>query len=286
MFNCFWDHQEVPVEWKHGIIKLIPKPGAEHHRGDPSFFRPIALTSCVGKLYTNILKDRWTSFLVSNGYWSTSVQKGFLSGVSGCLEHQFVLCEALQNARRRQDSICCCWLDFKNAFGSVGHNLIHFAIDHYHGSPLFANVVRNLYKNVSARVKTKDWTTQSFKYRVGVFQGDPLSVSIFNTVANLLSDCLDTLSNRCHGYQLKPTGDSIVILQFDDDAVLLINSVSSCQFLYHQTDLFPKWFKIDAKVSKCSAMAYHSRPKQNFMILVSSWLGSEYRGLVIVRSLF
>ena len=139
-------------------------------------FRTIVLTSCIGTLYTNILKDRWTSFLVGNEYWCTLTQKAFLPGVSGCTEHQFV---AFQDARSHQRTLCSCWLDFRNAFGSVHHNLIHFDLERYHGSDKFRHVVKNLYDGLSACVSIRNWITESFRYQIGVFQGDQLSVAIF-----------------------------------------------------------------------------------------------------------
>ena len=48
-------------------------------------FRPIALTSCVGKLYTTLLKDRWLRFMLVNNYLNTSVQKAFILGIPAAL---------------------------------------------------------------------------------------------------------------------------------------------------------------------------------------------------------
>ena len=167
LFNCCWSQQSVPHEWKYGVIKLIPKQGAETHRDHPSFFRLIALTSCVGKLYTNILKDRWTSYLVANKYWSTTSQKAFLPGVPGCLEHQFVLSETLHDAQRRSAAV---GLILRKRIWERPPQSYSLAIQCYHGSIHFCNVVQNLYQDIRAIVQTNDWTTPCFNYRVGVFQ--------------------------------------------------------------------------------------------------------------------
>ena len=86
IFNICWAQQLVPRSWKEEVIRLIPKSAAEEPPDLPSNFRPIALTSCVGKLFTSILKNRWLSFLVTNSYLDTRVQKAFLPGVPGCVE--------------------------------------------------------------------------------------------------------------------------------------------------------------------------------------------------------
>ena len=59
LFNCCWALGSVPTSWKSATIKLIAKPAAKADANKPSNFRPIALTSCVGKLFTSILKDRY-----------------------------------------------------------------------------------------------------------------------------------------------------------------------------------------------------------------------------------
>ena len=59
LYNACWQSQAVPLAWKQGVIKLIPKQSAADNPAEPSNFRPIALTSCVGKVFTSILKDRW-----------------------------------------------------------------------------------------------------------------------------------------------------------------------------------------------------------------------------------
>lgn len=51
LFNACWESQVVPQAWKQGVIRLIPKQSASTSPADPGNFRPIALTSCVGKVF-------------------------------------------------------------------------------------------------------------------------------------------------------------------------------------------------------------------------------------------
>ena len=119
-------------EWKGGVLHLLGKPAAKLDPSLPSNFRPIALTSCVGKLYTAILKTRWTQFMIANGYLNTALQKAFVDGVSGCTEHHIKLLCVIEEARQKHKSLAVCWLDLANAFGSVHHQLIRFSLEHYH----------------------------------------------------------------------------------------------------------------------------------------------------------
>ena len=70
--------------------------------------------------------------MVKNNYIQIILQKGFISGVPGCVEHSFSLWEALREAKDEARAIVISWLDLANACGSVMHNLIQFALNWYH----------------------------------------------------------------------------------------------------------------------------------------------------------
>ena len=264
LYNCCWRSCSVPECWKQAIIKLIPKQPVYADPSVLSNFRPIALTPAIGKLYTNIIKDRWTSFMVKNHYWTLDTQKAFIDGVPGCLEHQFDLFGALKDARQHQRSICCCWLDFKNAFGSVPHKLTQFAIRHYDGPARVGAIVDDLYSGLESSVFFKGSITKPFPYRVGVFQGDPLSVSIFNTVTCLLNSALSSEQHLSRGYKLTINGDKVNQLWFADDGTLVSNSEKNCQLQCDVVERFLNWSGIEAKVVKCRSLAFRSRPKSEF----------------------
>ena len=128
-FNRCWRLRTVPPPWKTGVIRLIPKADAINAPHLPLNFRPIALSSCIGKLFTTLLKDRWLQFMVGNNYLETSVKKAF---ISGCLEQYQKLQSIIKDALYKHRSLPVCWLDLANAYGSVHHRLISCCLRHYH----------------------------------------------------------------------------------------------------------------------------------------------------------
>ena len=108
LFNTCWQCGEVPSGWKRGVIRLVPKAAAREAPDEPSNFRPIALTSCVGKLFTSLLKNRWLFFMTANGYLDTSIQKAFLPGLPGCLEQYQKLSSAITEAHKKHRSLTVC----------------------------------------------------------------------------------------------------------------------------------------------------------------------------------
>ena len=84
LYYAWWESASIPSMWKQGVIRLIPKQAAMTKPEEPGNFRPIALTSCIGKVFTLILKNRWMEFMLSNGYLNTNVQKAFMRNIHGC----------------------------------------------------------------------------------------------------------------------------------------------------------------------------------------------------------
>ena len=90
-----WQTKDVPEDWAAAYIVLLSK---SDKLDDPAQFRPIARTNTVGKIFFSVLSSRLQHFLVKNNFLRRTTQKGFFSGVAGCLEHSFTLYEALREA--------------------------------------------------------------------------------------------------------------------------------------------------------------------------------------------
>lgn len=70
--------------------------------------------------------------MVKNKYVDTSIQKGGILGFTGCLEHVGVLNQLIQKAKETKGNLTVVWIDLVNAYGSIPHDLINVAIEHYH----------------------------------------------------------------------------------------------------------------------------------------------------------
>ena len=191
--------------------------------------------------------------MITNSYLDTSIQKAFIPGVPGCLEQHQKLSAAITEAHKKHRSLTVCWLDLANAYGSVHHNLIRFALKHYHAPPCFVRVVSNLYTNLSATITCTDWSTKAIPLQVGVYQGDPLSVAIFNTVMATLADSLKC--NQSLGYTFYHSPRSMNVLQYADDTCLVANGPASCQMMLQKVEGWLEWTGMKAKVPKCFSLA-------------------------------
>ena len=66
---------------------LLGKLAAKNDAHNPSNFRPIVLTPCIGELFTVILKNRLLSYVASSGYLETSIQRALANSMPGCFKH-------------------------------------------------------------------------------------------------------------------------------------------------------------------------------------------------------
>ena len=115
-------------------IKLIAKPSAMDKPTSPSSFRPTALTSCIGKLFSTILRNRWIDYMIDNRFLDHSIQKVFMSATSR-------------------------------------HNpaLIQLSVEHYHTPLCFRQILQALYSDLIGKVITNEWETPPIPLDIGVY---------------------------------------------------------------------------------------------------------------------
>jgi hypothetical protein len=202
------------------------------------------------------MKDRWLDYMRSNQYLNTNIQKAFVPAVPGCIEHYTKLAAAINEAHTCHKSLCVCWVDLANAYGSVHHDLIKFSLNHYHAPPKLRNMVGDFYSGLSVSISTQTGRTKAIPLEVGLYQGDPLSVTIFNTVMNTYLDGLEKLQ-KC-AYKFSNSTQSLYMLQYADDTCLVSDGPASCRAMLDFTDKWLLWSQMKAKISKCQALAIES----------------------------
>jgi hypothetical protein len=246
-----WKSKDIPAEWAIAYIVLIAK---SLNIELPSEFRPIAVTSTGGKIFFSIIGDRLQNFLVGNCYIKIKIQKGFLADMAGCLEHNFALWEALRDATTAQRTIVTTWIDLANAYGSVRHNLIQFALDWYHVPKFFQDLIFDYYEKLCAFIVTKGWSTGSFLFDIGCFQGCVISAILFDCVFNLLLDFLEPLQKL--GYAHKNTLVVTANKAYADDLNVTTTDSASNQLVLDSTCTWLDWTgTMKAKPAKCVSFA-------------------------------
>ena len=200
LFNKLLENSSSPACWGLAHIKLIYKAG---DTSDPTNFRPIALTSVVGKVFHKIISLRLEDYLRKNNVIDTCVQKGFITGLPGVFEHIYSLSAILHDATSTTKPLMpITFLDLKNAFGSVPHQLLFDMLRAVKIPSAVLNYVSSFYSKLFVIVATKNWVTPPIPFHRGVFQGDTMSPIMFLLAFNPLLQLAAEL-NRGHGYVIQ-----------------------------------------------------------------------------------
>lgn len=165
----------------------------------------------------------------------------------------------MRDAKAHQRTQTVLWIDLRNAFGSVHHKLIQFALTHYHCDETLKKLVADLYTGLQATVLTNNWSTAVFRYGVGVFQGDPLSVAIFDMIMNLYTDSLESLKPLC-AYQLSSVDHDMFLSIFADDTAIITRGTEEAKLVCKRTDKFLQWSGLQVNASKCATFARRKQP--------------------------
>ena len=176
-----WKSRDIPANQTMTYIMIL---STSSDFSEVSEFRPIAITCAAGKIFFSVLSNRLQVFMLRNCYISREIQKGFLAGMPGCIEHTFALLEALKDAKDSYRQIIIAWLDLANAYGSVRHNLIQFALNWYHIPKPIQAIIFDYYEKLCAMVTANNWSTRFFFLTLDfsrvVYSPQSSSIACFN----------------------------------------------------------------------------------------------------------
>jgi len=217
----------------------------------PENYRMIALSSTIGKLLHLILADRMSKFLVQNNFIDPKLQKGFLSGINGCIENNICLEELILHARQNHKTLHCTFVDLQDAFGSVPHALIKHTMERTYLPANVQSYITSIYTNSKSVVRTKHWQSEHFSFKRGVAQGDPLSPIIFIMIFHPILMYLE--EKKSLGY---PMDDTLFSgLAYADDFTIITRNKRSHQKLLHDINDKITQMGLKIKPAKCRSLS-------------------------------
>ena len=156
LLKVVWRKGKVPSAWKEAEGIFTPK---ERNSKNINQFRTISLLNVEGKTFFAILARRLTTYLTANRYINTSVQKGGVPGFSGCVEHTSAITQLIREAKAGKKDLTVVWLDLANAYGSIPHQLIYTALQHYHIPDQVQKIILNYLDGIKLRFSVGDQLT-------------------------------------------------------------------------------------------------------------------------------
>jgi len=189
----------------------------------PQNYRPICIIPLLYKLFSRLLYNRLYPILDKA---QSEDQAGFRHKFS-TVDHMFVCTMVYEKSEEFQLNTWIAALDFKKAFDSIDQRYLWQALGEQQVPKGYIAILRNLYNNQSAQVKT-DKMSRKFTIQKGTKQGDPLSSMLFNSLLEkMMSAVKDKISSKKYGIQMGTSDSSrITNLRFADDVLLLGRSLS------------------------------------------------------------
>ena len=126
VFHKSWQEGKCPSEWKIASVTFLKKSGkVDYHQ--PSAYRPISLTSCLGKCMEKIIVTRLYGFVEHHNLLDKE-QEGFrrFRGTS-----QALLCftQSIVNGFNVKESTLAAMVDIEKAYDSVWRDGLLYKLD-------------------------------------------------------------------------------------------------------------------------------------------------------------
>uniref|UniRef100_A0A803T6T6 ribonuclease H n=1 Tax=Anolis carolinensis TaxID=28377 RepID=A0A803T6T6_ANOCA len=208
-----WKTQEWPSDWKKSIYIPIPKKG---NAKECSNFRTVALISHASKVMLKILQGRLQQYMERE---LSDVQAGFRKGI-GTRDQIANIRWIMEEAREFQKNIYC-FIDYSKAFDCVDHNKLWHVLGGMGIPSHLVCLLRNLYKDQVATVRTDHRTTDWFKIGKGVRQGCILLPYLFNLYAEHIMRRAGLVKSKA---EVKISGRNTNNLRYADDTTLMAES--------------------------------------------------------------
>ena len=143
LFNVVLSSGTMPQTWCGGLIIPIFESGTKN---DPSDYRGICISSCLGKVFCSILNQRLLEHVQSLDILHKS-QIGFLAN-NRTADHVLTLRTLIDKyVNCHQKKVYACFVDFRKAFDSIWHDGLLYKLLKINIRGNFYNVIKSLHSN-------------------------------------------------------------------------------------------------------------------------------------------
>ena len=168
--------------------------------------------------------------------------------VPGCWEHMSMVWSALKEARSNQTDLSTIWLDVANAYGSIPHKLIFFALERYGVPGSWISLIGKYYAGIFSKSFSEHAPSSWHKHERGIFAGCTLSIILFLAGMNVILEY--TLISTAPSFITSSKVSMPLVRAFMDDLNLLSSSVAGAQDLLARCTTALTWAGMDFRAEK------------------------------------
>ena len=210
LLNDWWTREIFPDELKDCAIVPLVKDVTKLVTGD--MIRPIALMTCLSKVYEKIICDRLVFYLESTRNVSND-QHGYREARSA-----ETALEEIQSKRREanEKTEVIVQLDIKGAFTNVKHQAVVDALINYNVPSNITNILKQYLSKRTVSVQIEgEWAEKALN--CGVNQGSSLGPRLYALVTNQAAD-------KVREWMEKSVATNSTMVVYADDALMRIAS--------------------------------------------------------------
>ena len=183
VMNTFWIRSFYPQKWKEATILTFLKPGKSSQH--PSSYRPISITSNLGKIFERLINKRLTTFLEINGCID-EIQCGNMKGRS-TEDHLVRLETEIRKSFAMNQHFISVFFDIEKAYDTAWRYGILRDIEQMGIKGRLAKIIGKFLNRRSFKVKIGDQVSEEKFPERGIPQGSVISPNLFIIKINSLA---------------------------------------------------------------------------------------------------
>ena len=244
--NKVWTSKIWPKDWKKSIYIPIFKKG---DKKECSNYRTIALISHTSKILLRIIQNRLEPFIMPN---LPDEQAGFRKG-RGTRDHIANMRTIMEKMREFKKRLYLCFIDYSKAFDCVDHHRLWIILQQIGVPTHLIVILRNLYEDQKATIRTEFGETEEISIGKGVRQGCILSPVLFNIYAEIIMRKVIEEYGEENGIHIG--GRRLTNLRYADDTTLLEKSEEKMKELLQQVQLASEEAGLYLNINKTKIMS-------------------------------
>ena len=252
LMNKCWQGENLPRQWRTAIIRTLLKDGKDPK--ETTSYRPISLTSCLGKVLEKIVADRLMHFMESRGLINDN-QAGFRQNRATTDQVMKLVQSAsdqLHKPKGQSKLTLCTFFDYEKAYDKVWRDGLLYKMIRLEIPWRYIRYVRFFLSTRQTVVNINGVASKMFTLNEGLPQGSAISPLLFLIFINDID------------VDLHP--DTLVSLFADDTAVWTQRGVDqehSQRIMQEEIDKICEWarkWKMKLNEGKTKTVAISTKP--------------------------